>query len=202
MAKNYWGPWEASCPQQAIAQTNGDPGQPLTARTGKPSISPSCTSASVTFNPFNRENEHVLTAGHEEERCINCIVSPLEQGLLGNGKGSSGLVKLGKKDIRHRNPAFHSATKQEKTTQIHNACHQQKCSVVTAVLLWILQHEHTDIIITGPKNRKQLRETLHHTLLIDSVNVCRHQIPGDNCKKEIKNIFMKYAGSQVASLFR
>ncbi len=109
----------------------------------------------VHFNPIYQSGIQVLKAGRESSRCINCVISPLEQGLL----ASAILVKkrLGKKDLRRRNPLFHDRKTKEYLTHFFDQCTQMGISPVMAVINWILAHDEVDIVIPGPRKPEQLK---------------------------------------------
>jgi aryl-alcohol dehydrogenase-like predicted oxidoreductase len=111
----------------------------------------------VHFNPINR-NESVLDEG--KDKCINCIVSPLEQGLLGIGTSSRGKEGIGKKDIRNRNPYFSDPKALQWNEKLDELSKVHSLSKVTAVLLWICSQPHVHAIIPGPRKRTQLEEIL------------------------------------------
>jgi aryl-alcohol dehydrogenase-like predicted oxidoreductase len=150
------------------------------------------------FNPLYRKSASVLAAGHEHQRAVNCIISPLEQGLLGTGKGRHGSANLGKKDHRQRNPLFSDKTAIKNATKFRKLCDKQGCSPVTATLLWILSYKHADIIIPGPKNRRQLKETLEHTNLLTRHNVTHASTSG--FKVACRQLLLGLAGYDIAAL--
>ncbi len=111
----------------------------------------------VHFNPVRR-NHNILTAG--QVRCINCIISPLEQGLLGNGKSSSGMSGIGKKDTRRRNPCFTDPDVLRWTGKLDKLLKHHSVSKVSSVLMWICSRPHVHTIIPGPRKIKQLNDLL------------------------------------------
>jgi aryl-alcohol dehydrogenase-like predicted oxidoreductase len=112
----------------------------------------------VHFNPAQQDRS-VLEAG--KERCINCIISPLEQGLLGRGKSSQGSAGIGKKDIRNRNPAFSIPEIQDWNRKLNRLTDTHDLSKVSAVLMWICSQADVHAIIPGPRKPEQLQEILH-----------------------------------------
>ena len=112
----------------------------------------------VHFNPAHKEGLKILQAGRQGKRCINCVISPFEQGLL---VSPSLLEKgLGKKDVRNRNPYFKDARLKKRLSAFFNACLQKGISPVSAVIKWILKHREVDVIIPGPRTPTQLIEIL------------------------------------------
>tara|TARA_A100001015_G_scaffold8446_1_gene10366 strand:+ start:1068 stop:2054 length:987 start_codon:yes stop_codon:yes gene_type:complete len=108
----------------------------------------------VHFNPIHHDLE-TLQAGHENQRCLNCVISPLEQGLL---SGSSPEIDaLGKGDVRRRNPYYKTPSIRPLLQALQDACDVHPLSLL--VLLWILGHPTVDVVIPGPRKRSQL-ETL------------------------------------------
>ncbi len=110
----------------------------------------------VHFNPIYRSSFQVLQAGRRDFRCLNCIVSPLEQGLLASGIYLS--KELGKKDIRRRNPCFHDKGIRKWLEGLFHRCSLRGLSPVTVVLSWILSHKEVDVVIPGPRKPDQLDE--------------------------------------------
>lgn len=112
----------------------------------------------VHFNPVRRDRS-VLKAG--EGSCINCIISPLEQGLLGKSKSSMGNEGIGKKDIRNRNPSFSNSKILEWNRVLNELADQYSVSKVSLVLMWICTQPHVHAIVPGPRREEQLNEILH-----------------------------------------
>ena len=150
----------------------------------------------VKFNPLCRENEKALVSGKENGLSINCVVSPLEQGLLGTGSGRYGRKRLTKKDHRHRNPAFRDTARLTRAERIHELCRKRGCSTVTAVLLWILSNPYTDIIVAGPKNREQLKETLEHACILRDLGINNIHL-ADIFRKRCMDLLTSMAGYEV-----
>lgn len=111
----------------------------------------------VHFNPVRR-NQNILIAG--QDCCINCITSPLEQGLLGNGNSSSGISGIGKKDVRRRNPFFADPDVLKWTGKLDGLLKQYSVSKVSSVLIWICSRPHVHAVIPGPRRIEQLNELL------------------------------------------
>lgn len=111
----------------------------------------------VHFNPVHRDDK-ILQAGRDT--CINCIISPLEQGLLGNGKSASGRGGITKKDIRNRNPYFSDLKVLEWNARVNNLLEQHHLSKVSVMLMWISAQSHIHAVIPGPKKMSQLNEIL------------------------------------------
>ena len=112
----------------------------------------------VHFNPVHKEGLKILRAGRQGKRCINCVISPFEQGLL----VSPPLLekRLGKKDVRNRNPYFKDKRLKKRLSAFFDACLQKGISPVCAVMKWILKHREVDVIIPGPRTPTQLNEIL------------------------------------------
>ncbi len=106
----------------------------------------------VHFNPIHRDYG-TLRAG--ETHCINCIISPLEQGLLCRGQRS-----LTRRDIRRRNPYFRNPEVLRWVDRLHQLCEKHSFSPIRAVLLWICSTEGVNAIIPGPRRLEQLEELL------------------------------------------
>ncbi|GBE34052.1 general stress protein 69 [bacterium BMS3Bbin06] len=118
----------------------------------------------VHFNPVHRADDLLLVG---KDSCINCIISPLEQGLLGNGTSAAGRTALGKRDIRRRNRYFFDEKVlrwSERLRTMTDAC-RVPVSVVT--LLWIAARPHVHVIIPGPRRTGQVREILQFRLMSD-----------------------------------
>lgn len=128
----------------------------------------------VHFNPIHQSKE-ILAAGRDRNRCCNCVVSPLEQGLLAYGRSSSGLKYLGKRDIRNRNPHFHSKEVDlwlKEFQRLSSLCAIPRVSVV---LLWILAHNNVDVVIPGPRTEGQLDGILDHLKWITELSLTFHK---------------------------
>jgi aryl-alcohol dehydrogenase-like predicted oxidoreductase len=111
----------------------------------------------VHFNPIHR-NDKVLAAG--QTCCINCIISPLEQGLLGNTKSSLGKTGISKKDFRNRNPYFSSKEVVSWNNILQFYLSQSKLSKVSLILMWICSQPYVHVVVPGPRTTKQLDEIL------------------------------------------
>lgn len=109
----------------------------------------------VHFNPVHSDYVS-LSAG--KDKCINCIVSPLEQGLLGSGKSSLGKDGIGKKDIRNRNPYFSSGKVLNWNHTLDELFARFSISKIPSVLMWICAQPHVHAVIPGPRTIKQLNE--------------------------------------------
>lgn len=111
----------------------------------------------VRFNPV-RSTHGILRAGRD--RCINCIISPLEQGLLGNGMSASGIAGIGKKDVRSRNPCFSDPDVLKWTAKLDELLKQHAVPKVSLILMWISSRPDVHAIIPGPRKIQQLNELL------------------------------------------
>jgi aryl-alcohol dehydrogenase-like predicted oxidoreductase len=118
----------------------------------------------VHFNPLHR-NFSILHAG--ERKCINCIVSPLEQGLLARKHFASGGAAIGKKDIRSRNPYFSDIKVLMWSRQLNELFSECKISKVSAILMWICAQPSVHAIIPGPRKTEQLDELLRFISEVD-----------------------------------
>jgi aryl-alcohol dehydrogenase-like predicted oxidoreductase len=114
----------------------------------------------VHFNPLHR-NDSVLYSG--QGSCINCITSPLEQGLLGNGRSSFGIPGIGKKDFRNRNPYFSDPKVQSWNSSLNYLLKHHFLSKVSLVLKWICSRPLVHAVIPGPRKVEQLTEILAFT---------------------------------------
>ncbi len=128
----------------------------------------------VHFNPIH-QSKKILAAGRDLNRCYNCIVSPLEQGLLASGESSSGLKYLGKRDIRNRNPHFHSKEVARWLKEFQRLSSLCIIPRVSLVLLWILAQNNVDAVIPGPRTEEQLNEVLDHLKWITELNLTFHK---------------------------
>jgi len=105
-------------------------------------------------------SDPILEAGKEENRCINCIISPLEQGLLGNGKSATGSKGITANDYRNKNPYFKSSEIQEWVQKFRSQCDKDKVSPVTLAIQWLVANPNVDVVIPGPRYPAQLKEIL------------------------------------------
>ncbi len=115
----------------------------------------------VHFNPIHREDD-ILTAGAEKQRCLNCVVSPLEQGLLGSSAAATGLAALGKRDLRRRNPHFRDPQVLAWLEGFKDLTKTNTIPRAAMVLAWILAYPDVYAVIPGPRNLRQLHEVLAH----------------------------------------
>jgi aryl-alcohol dehydrogenase-like predicted oxidoreductase len=111
----------------------------------------------VHFNPLHR-NFGALHAGEKE--CINCVVSPLEQGLLVRGEHLDAKEGIGKNDIRSRNPYFSDLKVLMWHRRINDLLAGSRISKVSVILMWICAQPHVHAIIPGPRKPEQLDEIL------------------------------------------
>ena len=114
----------------------------------------------VQFSPLHRDGVDILAAGRSEQRCRNCVVSPLEQGLLGSGRGAKGLAGLGKRDVRRRNPRFADPACLAWAEQLRRLCARVDVTPVAVVLAWLVARDDVDIVVPGPRHSSQLAELL------------------------------------------
>jgi aryl-alcohol dehydrogenase-like predicted oxidoreductase len=118
----------------------------------------------VHFNPIHRDFA-VLEAGRRS--CINCIVSPLEQGLLSNSPVSKGVSALTKRDHRRKNLYFHDSRVLQWVKRLKELSEETGFSLVHAVLLWIGSREAVNTIVPGPRRPEQLRELLRLLKIVE-----------------------------------
>jgi aryl-alcohol dehydrogenase-like predicted oxidoreductase len=112
----------------------------------------------VHFNPLHRSDD-ILQAGRDHQRCFNCIITPLEQGLLASSfEAEHAFEMLGKKDIRRKNPYFRDPAALAFTAKLAQLAGQQGFIKSAAVILWILAQEAVDTVIMGPRTLSQLAE--------------------------------------------
>jgi len=130
----------------------------------------------VHFNPICTKHVDGLKAGREGARCINCVTSPFEQGLLVNPVYLK--KRLGKKDVRNRNPLFRDTTVISRLRQFFRECKQQNVGPAAVILSWLLNRDEVDIVIPGPRRPKQIEE------LVDGV--------GKVDSHEVKNVGMRF----------
>ncbi len=115
----------------------------------------------IHHNPIHRSDD-ILQAGERQERCYHLAYSPLEQGLLGDGKGSAGLSLLGKKDFRRSNPYYHSSEIRSWLDKFHQLAKQKKVPASILILAWIFNFKGVSGVIAGPKMLSQLQMLLKH----------------------------------------
>ncbi len=120
----------------------------------------------IHFNPIHNDR---LGLQEGSEYCINCITSPLEQGLLGSGSSSEGKKNIGKRDIRNRNPFFSDIDVLTWNERLRKACEESGFSKVNAVLMWICSQPHVHAVIPGPRTLEQLGS------IIDFINTTAQQ---------------------------
>ncbi len=122
----------------------------------------------VHHNPIHK-SDRILQAGKTDSRCMNCVTSPLEQGLLADGESAEGLIALGKKDVRRRNPHFHAESTATWLRGFRARADASPIPRVSLVLLWILADERVDVVIPGPRTRSQLNEILTHRKWLETL---------------------------------
>jgi aryl-alcohol dehydrogenase-like predicted oxidoreductase len=108
----------------------------------------------VHFNPI-RKSHSVLEEGRD--RCVNCIITPLEQGLLGSGRSSLGRDAISSRDIRNRNPYFSNPNVLEWNKRLDDLCHERSMAKVSIVLTWICSQRYVNAIIPGPRKPEQFK---------------------------------------------
>lgn len=118
----------------------------------------------VHFNPLHKAFD-TLSAGLE--RCINCVISPLEQGLLGSGTSSDATKGISRKDIRSRNPYYSNKEVLQWTAGLDDLMKGQAFSKVLSVLLWICSQLYVHAIIPGSRTVRQLDELIEFKSVVD-----------------------------------
>ena len=98
----------------------------------------------VHFNPLHQDRA-VLKAGRD--CCMNCAISPLEQGLLGEDGSSLGKAGIGKKDVRNRNPCFSNSKVMSWNKRLGKLIEQYSVSKVSIVFMWICSQPHVHAIL-------------------------------------------------------
>lgn len=121
----------------------------------------------VHFNPVVPAFD-VLEAGRSAQRCINCVVSPLEQGLLADGRA---LERLGKSDVRRRNPLFCDSRVLEWVAKFQRLSAASTVPRAAVVLLWILSQPAVDAVVVGARTLRQLSEVLSHRALLRALEL-------------------------------
>lgn len=121
----------------------------------------------VRHNPIHR-NDEVLIAGRRNHIAKNCIISPLEQGLLSHSTTAMPNTRLGKKDVRRRNPYFSSPEIGQWLHTYQQLIAKQSFSCAQIALLWQFQQIEVDAVIIGPKRMHQLKDCLAVLPLINS----------------------------------
>ncbi len=124
----------------------------------------------VHFNPLHR-SDSILKAGRQHNRCYNCVTSPLEQGLLANSRSATGLDHLGKRDVRYRNPHFHSSKDKTWLATFRQLTQTSVIPKVSLILLWILSQDTVDVVIPGPRRVTQLNEILELEIWMKKLGV-------------------------------
>jgi aryl-alcohol dehydrogenase-like predicted oxidoreductase len=127
----------------------------------------------VHFNPIHR-NFGALHSGEKE--CINCIISPLEQGLLVRGQHLELQEGIGKNDIRSRNPYFSDLKVLMWRKRLNDLLAGTRISKVSVILMWICAQPNVHAIIPGPRKPEQLDELLRFRDEVVEYNL----LSGDN----------------------
>ena len=111
----------------------------------------------VHHNPLHH-SDTVLVAGKKNNRCYNCCISPFEQGLLVRDNFDDAIKKLGKKDVRQRNPYFTEQKYRDWLKDYYQFAAALEFTRQEFLLLWQLNNPQVDTLIVGPKTLKQLAE--------------------------------------------
>jgi len=120
----------------------------------------------VHFNPVCNQGLEALRAGREGARCINCVVSPFEQGLLASPVYLE--KRLGKKDVRNRNEYFKDKALRERLFGFFERCKMLRIAPSAAIMRWLLARPEVDIVIPGPRKPEQV-EVLVEGMKLDEV---------------------------------
>ena len=123
----------------------------------------------VHFNPVHKK-QGLLDAGRSA--CMNCIISPLEQGLLGSGKSSIGKEGIGKKDLRNKNPYFADSNVRQWNKKLTALAQHYRVSKVSLVLMWICMQPHVHAIIPGPRTVEQMAEIEEFRKAVEDGDLC------------------------------
>ncbi len=115
----------------------------------------------VHHNPIHRSDD-ILRIGEQQQRCHHLAYSPLEQGLLGDGKSSAGLDFLGKKDFRRSNAYYHSSEIRCWLDNLQQLTDQKNIPVSVLTLAWIFSFRGVSGVIVGPKTLSQLQILLKY----------------------------------------
>jgi aryl-alcohol dehydrogenase-like predicted oxidoreductase len=112
----------------------------------------------VHFNPIHQEGLAIMQAGREGSRCINCVISPFEQGLLVNPHYLT--ARLGKKDVRRRNPYFGDEELKKRLESLFDLLKRRSVLPERAILAWLMGMEEVDVVIPGPRRCEQLKRLI------------------------------------------
>ena len=124
----------------------------------------------VHHNPLHR-SDGILTVGKQNKRCYNCAISPFEQGLLSRKNYRETQTKLGKKDVRRRNPYFQSPQYRTWLKNYYQATEHLPFPRTVLLLLWQLNHSLVDAVIVGPKRPEQFTEISEALANLDDTDV-------------------------------
>lgn len=122
----------------------------------------------INFNPIHQSND-ILHVSSTHKRCINCVYSPFEQGLLSRSNISKG-INLGKKDFRRRLQSFFNSDILDFVNKFHYLCEQKKVFPEPVILLWLLQNSLIDHIIFGARTVQQLNNSLSFEIFENTLN--------------------------------
>ncbi len=119
----------------------------------------------VHFNPV-KPTLDILCAGYAQGRCLNCVVSPFEQGLLGRSRADQGLARLGKSDVRRRNILFKDDAVLAWVRRFQILVSESGLNRVSVVLLWLFSHAQVDCAVVGARTTEQLDELAEHLTVV------------------------------------
>ena len=118
------------------------------------------------FNPIHAEM-NCLKAGFDEGRCLNFVYSPFEQGLLLANEIEK---KIGKKDLRNRNPYFNSVNINSFLTKYYELM-PNGIERAARLILWCLSFKEVSGVIAGPRSVSQLKECLRYQTWIERLKL-------------------------------
>lgn len=140
----------------------------------------------VHHNPIHRSDD-VLQSGEQQARCHHLAYSPLEQGLLGDGKSSAGLSLLGKKDFRRSNPCYHAPKIRCWLDKLHQLAEENKAPVSVLILAWIFSFRAISGVISGPKTLSQLQVLLKYQSYFQMDQAMLMELCGEALWQHIQN---------------
>ncbi len=102
--------------------------------------------------------DDVLAAGMEGKRTWHCAYSPLEQGLLADRP--DGAARLGRRDVRRRNPLFHESRVLARAVEFDRLCLKYGLSKIALAYQWLRLQPGIDGVLCGPRILPQLQALL------------------------------------------
>ena len=107
------------------------------------------------FNPLHR-SDSILKAGKQNNKCYNCIYSPLEQGMITSDFNFSRLEEFHDTDIRKNNAYFKNNKILNWITTLQNTSKDLGISLTQANIAWIYSKPYVDAIVVGTRKLSQL----------------------------------------------